>query len=246
MKRIFLTTIAFLLFAFPAFGTVTFDPGAVAITTADDSTTPSVDVTVGGGCTSRAIVAIVAWYQGGGAPGSVSSLSIGGSAATFIGGVSPAAGSESRRIEMWYRVGNSTGLNTVTATMSEQMYKISIAALSYCGVHQSVPLGTPATADTPSSTNAFVDVTSGATELVVDGAMTDAHATFTADGGQTERLNDANGSCCFYVGSSERTGSATTTMSWTLSAADANAIIAVPLKPVAVTAVRRHSVVMQQ
>lgn len=225
---------------------VTFDPGAVAISTADGSSSPTVNVTVGAGCTNRAIIAIVAWYEGGAAPGSVSSMTIGGSAATFIGGVSPSAGAESRRIEMWYRVGVSTGSNTVTATMSESMYKISIAALSYCGVHQSVPLGTPATADTASPTAATVDVSSGATELVVDAAMTIGHESFTATAGQTERLNDATAAGFFYVGSSEKTGAGTTTMSWDLSGADANGIIAVPLKPVAATAVRRHRVVTFQ
>src|SRR4030095_6934098 len=105
---------------------ITFDPGAINTTDATFVTSPSVNVTVGGSCTDRAIVVYVAWWTPGG-PGAVSSMTIGGSPATFIDGISPGSACISRRIEMWYRAGNSTGSNTVTATMDDAKDAITIS-----------------------------------------------------------------------------------------------------------------------
>jgi len=209
---------------------ITFD----AINTADDNSgtaSPSVNITVGGACTDRAIIVYVAWNHDLGL-GSVSSMTIGGSSATFIGGVSPGSASISRRIEMWYRVGNATGSNTVTATMNGAKDAITISARSYCGVHQTATLGTPATADNDGANAlATVDVSSAGTELVVDAVMTSSTASLTVGAGQTQRNNDATYVGVFLSGSSDETGAGTTTMSWTTATDDYTGIIAVPLRP---------------
>jgi hypothetical protein len=148
---------------------------------------------------------------------------------------------------MWYRVGVATGSNTVTATMSESMSKATIIALSYCGVHQSTPIGTPATADTPNPTLSSVSVSSDGTELVVDAVMT-AGAALTADGSQTVRITETSFASYYNLASSDKIGSGTTTMAWTLDVNDSNGIIAVPLKAVAAapsTSPRRMVVVVQ-
>jgi hypothetical protein len=207
---------------------ITFD--AVNTTDANFVTSPSVNVTVGGGCTDRAIIVYVAWQADG--PGSVSSMTIGGSPATFIDGVSPGSASINRRIEMWYRVGNSTGSNTVTATMNGEKNNITISARSYCGVHQTATLGTPASADNNGANAiATVDVSSAGTELVVDAVMTSSAASLTVGAGQTQRNNDTAHVGVFLSGSSDETGAGTTTMSWTTDTDDYIGIIAVPLRP---------------
>jgi hypothetical protein len=209
---------------------ITFD--AVNTTDTTFSTSPSVNVTVGGGCTDRAIVAYVAWQTPGG-PGSISSMTIGGSPATFIDGVSPGSASINRRIEMWYRAGNSTGSNTVTATMDGEKDFVTISARSYCGVHQTATLGTSATADNNgNNAAATVDVSSATGEWVVDAVMTSSTATtLTVGAGQTQRNNDAVHVGTFLSGSSDETGAATTTMSWTTNTDDYTGIIAVGLRP---------------
>jgi len=208
---------------------ITFD--AINTTDATFVTSPSVNVTVDGACTDRAIIAYVAWQTPGG-PGSISSMTIGGSPATFIEGVSPGSASIARRIEMWYRAGNSTGSNTVTATMDGEKDFITISARSYCGIHQTATLGTPATADNNGANAiATVDVSSAAGEWVLDAVMTSSAATLTVGAGQTQRNNDATHVGVFLSGSSDETGAGTTTMSWTTDTDDYIGIIAVALRP---------------
>ena len=140
--------------------------------------------------------------------------------------------------EMYKRVG-ATGAQTVTINFSGNFVQAILTSLSYCGVNQSVPNGTAATA-TGSSGSPTVDVSSAAGELVIDAVGVLAGQALTAAGaGQTERINDTDGVGFFEFGSSDEAGGATVTMSWT-SDDSFWMTIGVGLKPVAAATTIRH------
>src|SRR4030095_3861788 len=230
-----------LLFAAPAWAVPTYDnvtttSGAVA------SGTSHVHA-VGLGCTNPVvIVAIHCYYDQ-----TVSAVTIGGNSATQIGST-VIASDAATQIGLWQRTAVSTGNNTVVTSFSGAVNYIAVSSVSYCGVDQTLPGGTPAT-NIGTDVTPTVNVTSATGELVVDAVAINNNATtFTVNGSQTQRANFGSGGSLF-TGVSEKAGATTVTMSWTIDAGDYWAIIGVALKPAAAppggSTIHRNVIVFQ-
>jgi hypothetical protein len=158
---------------------------------------------------------------------------------TFLAAKNDAPSNQKIRSEMWYITAPATGTNDIYITFSDDIRAVA-GGMSYTGVDQDNPFGTPATAGGDSATPS-VTISSAPGELVVDtvGVRQDdpPNVTLTKGANQTERYNDASQDATAYnnvVGAgSEEAGAASVTMSWTASASRVWAIVAAPLKPVA-------------
>ena len=130
---------------------------------------------------------------------------------------------------LWYLLNPPTGTANIVVTRTNTGEDITAGATSWSGVNQSTPLGTAVTA-TGTSTTPSVTVSSASGEVVVDNAAMFSGNTLSPLDGQTQRYAILQGNAHAY-GSSEP-GAASTTMSWTQSASERWATIAVPMKPV--------------
>jgi hypothetical protein len=142
-------------------------------------------------------------------------------------------------VEQWRLLAPTTGSAlTIAVTLTGSVNIIEGFGVSYTGVNQTTPTGTPAGA-TGASTAPSVNVTSAASELVVDvvGAKADdATETLVVGASQTSRGEEGSsdgGTVFVYGGVSEEAGAASVTMSWDMSPNNNNwAIAGSPLKPV--------------
>lgn len=209
-----------------AWGAPTFD----AETTDSSSflSTLSMSHTIGGGCTNPyLIVAVHSLAQ----VLTHNSVVATAGALTQIGSTldyTDNGGSDHWTLSLWGRAG-PTGAQTIDITLDSGATELWGFARSYCGVHQSVPLGTPV-----GELDSSIDVSSASGELVVDAMILRSSAgPPAATVGQTERYNQA----LTYdsAAGSDKAGASTTTMSWTT----ADALIGVALKPA--TGARRPS-----
>ena len=135
-------------------------------------------------------------------------------------------------VEWYYLINPATGSNTVSVTMTGSVWDIGIASISFTGAHQTTPYGTPVTG-TGSSTTPSVSVSSGATEIVIDGLAIVHGGTLTVGAGQTQRANAICGSGFIKHAASSETGAASTTMSWSNSTSQVWASSAFAVKPAA-------------
>ncbi len=105
-----------------------------------------------------------------------------------------------------------------------------VAVSSYTGVHQTTPLGTPATATGGTGTNPTVTVTAATNDLVVDfmGTKETPLGSKTAGAGQT-KIWDGYSNQSIGAGSTEA-GAASVTMSWT-GTTEEWTMVGVALKP---------------
>lgn len=237
-------TLILLLLAAPAWGAVSFD--AQTATAVQGASGTSHAHTVGGGCTNTIVVVTVASFVSGGT--TVNALTIGGNSATQIGGTTD----ESRRLEVWYRKGVSTGSNTVAVTMNATADLINTSARSYCGVDQVTPLGTPTVTYDPGNGQPSISVSGASGDMIIDSIVSriDGALTLTVGGGQTQRYNaNDDAGVVYIVGESDETAvGASTTMSWTQTGgADTWSMVGVALKPstAAVAVKRRRPIVFQ-
>lgn len=226
-----------LLIGLSAHGAIAFDAQATpAFSTANVATLSTAGFTISGA--NR--ILIVGVLSGAGTPVDPTTVKAGGCSGTNmtqVGSTVNVGGNV--KLTMWRLTstqGLGTGSTVVCVAWPSNQDETGIVAASYTGVDQTTPLGTPATATVTSSAAPTVNVTSATGELVVDvvGFLDSggANRTLTVGAGQTSRgeVEGANlGS--EGLGTSEEAGAATTTMSWTISAAiDAWGIIGVPLK----------------
>ncbi len=144
-----------------------------------------------------------------------------------------------RRVYLYALVAPVAGTHTVVVSYSSTPNHFAAAAVTYSGVDQTTPRGTPVT-NTGTGFTPTLSVASASGELVVD-AVTYANQgnpTLSVGAGQTERVNtkDATVNAATPIGMSEEAGAASVTMSWSLTNSVDWAIIGVALKP-ATTAV---------
>lgn len=133
-------------------------------------------------------------------------------------------------IDLYYLIAPDAGTYNIVVTVAGNVFDFGAGATSLTGVHQTVPLGTAATA-TGTSTTPSVTVSSAADELVFDSLVIIHSGTLTVGAGQTQRWNAiAAFGFIKYAGSTEG-GAASTTMSWSNSSSQTWAIVAVPIKP---------------
>jgi hypothetical protein len=133
------------------------------------------------------------------------------------------------RLHLYGLVAPATGTQSVSVT-SNTSAGFVIAAVSYTGVDQTGPLGTPVSNTTSSTTSIDATVTSAVGQLVVDLALM-INTSMAAAVGQTERISlDDPGVGFFSLGMSEKAGASSVTTTWTSSATFGNnRILAVPL-----------------
>jgi hypothetical protein len=141
-------------------------------------------------------------------------------------------GDENIRNEVWYLVAPDTGTHDVVVTYTEASELLS-GAISFTGVHQSVPLGTHATTS-GESTSVSNTVTSAEGELVFDavtGYNFEDPFTATPGGEQTHRWDlDIYGSLTRAFAST-KPGDTSVSMTLTLSESSFWTSIAVPIRP---------------
>lgn len=223
-----------LLWAAPSWAAISWDAnsnsGAVA-----NSQNPSYTHTRGAVCANPVAVIRVSWQDG--TPGTLSSVTYGGNAATSrqnnyqVGGV----GGSNVYIALFTYTNPGSGASAVQANFSEVVNSSIISTSTYCGVDQTTPVGTLASANGASSA-VSVSVTSAANELVVDvvGVETGTDTTLTVDASQTSRAN-VNSANNHRHGGSEEAGAASVTMSWALGGVRYWGILGIPIKPAADT-----------
>lgn len=225
-----------LLWTSPSWAAITWDAnsnsGAVA-----NSQNPSHSHTRGAVCANP--VAVIRVTSQDSTPGSLSSVTYGGSGATILSGTThkradPSGTTVSRSI--WIYKNPSSGSATVQANFSEVMNSSIISVSTYCGVDQTTTVGTAAEAENASGA-ASVTVSSAAGEVVVDVVAVDtgSDASLTVDASQTERAN-VNSASNHRHGGSEEAGAASVAMSWALGGTRYWGSTGVALKPAAASA----------
>lgn len=198
------------------------------------TTTVTYDHTVGAGCTNPIIVVDIEAYTNGSA--TINTMTIGKVNATFID--SQGISGYIRWVYMYQRAAVSTGANEINVVFASANDTWHVSSRSYCGVHQTVPVGTAVknvSTDTSSQTPTASGISSATNELVIDAVVIrdegwESAPVCSADSPQQERDN-YHASTVFDASSSEKAGAASTTMSWFCTNTQPWAIIAVPLKP---------------
>lgn len=110
-------------------------------------------------------------------------------------------------------VNPATGAHTVACSWATNAEHITYA-ISYTGVDQTTPNGTPVTSG-GAATSETDDVTSGVEDLVVDFMGVNTSVTLAEGAGQTARGTETQDTSGQAFGSSEEAGGTTVTMSWT-------------------------------
>lgn len=139
--------------------------------------------------------------------------------------------SGNREVALYSLIAPATGANNVQVTSTPGVAtELTGGAVSFTDCHQTTPTGTAVTGSGTSATPS-VNVSSAATEIVLDNLSIFHDGTLTVGAGQTQRWNAIGvGGFAKYAGSTE-TGAGTTTMSWSNSTSQAWAISAVAVKP---------------
>jgi hypothetical protein len=131
-------------------------------------------------------------------------------------------------------VSPNSGSHTVEVTFASAVNDVKAGvAISFTGVHQTVPVGTPQTTNAESGTNPAVTVGGvGAGDFLVDFLAAWGSTAIAVDADQTSRYeSEGLSSNNQYLGGSTQPGTAGGVMSWTASASSYHAYGAVAIKP---------------
>jgi len=223
--RIFQAFVLFLFWIGPASAAISVDSTVTAVSPNQVSSLTWSHV-VGSG-SNRILVVGISFRDGN---VSASSVKYGGVSLTLIGAVN--SGGNQNRTEMWYLLAPTTGTASIVVTMSASK-AIAAASISFAGVHQSTPLGTPVTGTSNGSTTASVTLASASGQVVLDTVTANGDAnSLTANGSQTPQwgIFSGSGDAGNARGAgSTKPGASSTTMSWTLGTSKPWSQVAVPL-----------------
>lgn len=235
--RIIVALLLVLLAYSPAFGDPTFDAANSAF--CGNCTSVTVDShVIGSGCLNPILVANTAWDTMGATVSLTSVVATGGTLTPRGFGLD---GSSVHGLALASLPG-LTGSQSVTATVSGTSYGVTLTVRSYCGVSQTAPHGTLATAN-GSTSPITVNVSSATGELVADSIY--SYTPVTVGSAQNQRVNFFDFYSYAYA-SSDKAGAATTPMSWTQSEDGFWASIGIALKPAPTTGgIRRRVIVVQ-
>jgi hypothetical protein len=162
---------------------------------------------------------------------SVTSATIGGTPATFIGRVlnSTCAGGQCA-VELWGLYNPPSGSQTVAANVSSTS-QIILGVVTELGVDGTTPLGTPVSA-TGNSDSPSVSVTTAVGDVVVGSlTITNAGSSPSPTGGGSSIYSDIDNGGSFHgAGSDLSAVGASTSYSWAYGSSQTFAILAVPLR----------------
>lgn len=224
--------LACLLIVPNAWAAVSWDTSTVS-DNADSDTSDSFSHTIGSGSNVYAGACVV---TRGGSSITVSSVNIGGSAATQLGTADTTSqGGGIIRVEIWGRaMGSTTGAVTINPTVSAAD-RFRTTAFSLFGVNQATPTGT-ANSAVGSSTTLTATVTSAVNELVL-GCLGVATGTsgWTVGSGETQRwLNSTDTNNTVEMGMTEP-GAASVSIVPTWTTGHYSGLVAVPFKEATAT-----------
>jgi len=207
-------------------------PPSWAAVTVDATSTGTFDGTdshVVSSCSDR-LLTVLAWTSNGNNISAVTSNLDG--ALTLAGTVQTwQFAAIDHAIAIFYKVAPSVGTHVLTETHNGSANYMG--ATSFCGVHQSTPIGTPNGNDDDGlgTTPATVDVASAGGELVIDAVYGKTGDLMTAGAGQTQQWQSSPSGSHRFAQSTEA-GAGTVTMSWTLPGSNETwGIVAMSLKP---------------
>ena len=234
-----------ILFAFASatYGAIAFDAASEGNTGTAKPSSLTVSHAVGSGGTNTILVVGINIESTLEPMATVTAVTYAGQDMTFLAAVNGPSDTKVRS-EMWYITAPATGTNDIVITFSDTLRAVA-GGMSFTGVDQTNPFGSPATYATAngSDDSPTVAVSSAAGELVVDTVTIrqndTANVTLTKGANQTERYNDVSNDpspTSNAVGAgSEEAGAASVTMSWSASDSRDWAIVAASLEPASAT-----------
>jgi hypothetical protein len=175
---------------------------------------------------NRLLLVMVQWNQPSNSE-TVSSVTYGGTALTQVGSNVIAGGSGLDRCTALFRlIAPTTGTATVVVTMSTSLTFLA-SAVSFTGVDQTTPLGTPSTATTTTAATLQTTTSSAASNLVFSAATVRTTGSLTVP--STSEWNVLIGTNNRY-GGSVQSGAASVTSTYSWTGADNASMIAVDVK----------------
>ena len=190
---------------------VAYDTASATTAFSNVSSVPTWSHTASG--SDRYVRVSVGWAKLG---TTTASATYGGNAMASVGNVTNAAGYNSAvtgKAEIFRYIAPSTSSQTVAVTFSAGGNFGAAGSVSYTGVDQTTPDGTPVTA-TGTGTSASVTVTDATTGDMVSDAISADEGSGALTGSQTERIDNSGGGG--YRGAAQdAAGAASVVMSWT-------------------------------
>lgn len=137
---------------------------------------------------------------------------------------------------LYYVIPSAPGSASIVVTFGANCPRCALGAIAYTGVHQTTPVGTPASASESGVLTHTATVTDAvATGLVVDMILVSGPV-ITMDGGQTLRVEEEDWDGVFNAfGMSDKGGTGSVAMTWTTPDAQDSGHIAVALLPASST-----------
>ena len=192
---------------------VAYDTASATTAFSNVSSVPTWSHTASG--SDRYVRVSVGWAKLG---TTTASATYGGNAMASVGNVTNAAGYNSAvtgKAEIFRYIAPSTSSQTVAVTFSAGGNFGAAGSVSYTGVDQTTPDGTPVTA-TGTGTSASVTVTDATTGDMVSDAISADEGSGALTGSQTERIDNSGGGG--YRGAAQdAAGAASVVMSWTIA-----------------------------
>jgi len=220
-----------LLVASPSLAAVTVD----SHTGCGGTNSASCDLTIA--ADANAVMVCFTQRETGLAVGSGVSVTVGGQAATFLGGAQNI--SASTRVEFWYKLAPLTGTQTVAVTGDAATDRLAMATVSLKNVAQTSTFNTKSEFGSPAnSTNADLDgIASAVGEFVflcggarVQGAAPTPDPTVPVSTEIREQAFDSGGTSTITWAYSEAGASPTVDMRMDLGSSDAYALVAASIR----------------
>lgn len=187
---------------------------------------------VGSGSDRYLLVGVSFNVHSGDGPTQVDSVAFGAASLDLIGTVTQG---DDARVEIWELIAPTVETADIVVTVDAHAANsaIVVGAMSFAGVHQTVPTSVLSSA-VGNGTTPSLDISSASDELVFDTMALESSVTGSVGSGQTERWSiGVNTTYDTWGAGSTEPGAASVTMSWSHGTGDWWAIGAVAIKPAA-------------
>ena len=219
----------------PSAAAITFDAASRAATTSTGRTSLSWSHTIGGG-TDRVLVVGVAVEDASTTDANITAVTCNGIALTPVPNSKRSGGGTGIiQTQLFYLLSASLGAagsRTITVTMQGGVDGISAGAVSLTGVRQAAPQSVTTNVDTSGADSISTSITSpAANSWVVDVVGSGNSGSFTANSGQTERVDIAASGMTGAMSTKALTSAGATTLGWAHNGANRLAHSLVSLAP---------------